>query len=163
MAENIINKIEQPDTPLKSESIEDVLDAPYVEQSPEREASFNLETEGAKTSEKKETASATPTPSPKVDDDYYARREREIDNFLAEGLNETFLAMSPEKQKIFKAEGEKTARKINELLNAAKINVSKIVSLIKKWLSLITGINKFFLDQEAKIKADKIIKMKDKL
>lgn len=163
MAENIINKIEQPDVTLKSESIEDVLGPTKVEQSLEREASFNLETEGAKTLEKKEAASATPTPSPKVDDDYYARREREIDNFLAEGLSETFLAMSPEKQKIFKAEGEKTARKINELLNAAKINVSKIVSLIKKWLSLITGINKFFLDQEAKIKADKIIKMKDKL
>ena len=163
MAENIINKIEQVDVPVKAENIEDVLSAPKVEQNPEREASFNLETEGVKTSEKKEAASATPTPSPKVDDDYYARREKEIDNFLAEGLSETFLAMSPEKQKIFKAEGEKTARKINELLNAAKINVSKIVSLIKKWLSLITGINKFFLDQEAKIKADKIIKMKDKL
>jgi len=163
MAENIINKIEQPDTPLKSESIEYVLSAPKVEQSPEREASFDSENEGAKTAEKKEALSSAPAPSPKVNDDYYARREKEIDNFLAEGLSETFLAMSPEKQKVFKAEGEKTARKINELLNAAKINVSKIVSLIKKWLSLITGINKFFLDQEAKIKADKIIKMKDKL
>lgn len=163
MAENIINKIEQVDAPLKTEGIEDVLGSTKIEQLPEREVFFNQENEGAKTSEKKEAASATPIPSPKVDDDYYARREREIDNFLAEGLSETFLAMSPEKQKVFKEEGEKTAKKINELLNAAKINVSKIISLIKKWLSLITGVNKFFLDQEAKIKADKIIKIKDKL
>jgi len=82
---------------------------------------------------------------------------------LSDGLSETFLAMTPAKQKIFKEEGEVTAKKINVLLDATKINVGKIISLIKNWLKLITGINRFFLDQEAKIKADKIIKIKNKL
>jgi len=33
--------------------------------------------------------------------------------------------------------------------------------LIKKWLLLIPGVNKYFLEQEAKIKADEIVKMKN--
>ena len=95
-------------------------------------------------------------------DDYHQRREAEIDVLLSEGLSETFLAMTPDKQKIFKEEGEKTTKKINILLDATKVNIGKIVHLIKHWLSLITGVNRFFLDQEAKIKADKIIKIKNK-
>ena len=71
--------------------------------------------------------------------------------------------MTPEKQKVFKEEGEKTTKKINILLDATKVNVGKIINLIKHWLSLIVGANRFFLDQEAKIKADKIIRIKNKL
>ena len=36
----------------------------------------------------------------------------------------------------------------------------KIIDVIKKWLSIIPGINKFFLEQEAKIKTDKIMELK---
>ncbi|HZJ41757.1 MAG TPA: hypothetical protein VFD51_01950 [Patescibacteria group bacterium] len=59
--------------------------------------------------------------------------------------------------------GEDTTAKINLLLNKTKIKVDKIISLIKKWLKIIPGINHFFLEQEAKIKADKIINIKDKV
>ncbi|MFZ2310637.1 MAG: hypothetical protein WAW11_03770 [Patescibacteria group bacterium] len=110
-----------------------------------------------------------PTPvvpaAPQTDttDNYHAQREIAVDNILSDGLSETFLAMSPDKQKIFKEEGEKTAKKINVLLDATKINVNKIINLVRKWLSIIPGINRFFLDQEAKIKTDNIIKIKNKL
>ena len=96
-------------------------------------------------------------------DAYHQRRELEIDNILADGLSETFLALKPDQQKIFKDEGEKTAKKINILLDAAKINVGKIISLVRKWLKLIPGLNRYFLDQEAKIKGDRIIKIKNKV
>jgi hypothetical protein len=107
----------------------------------------------------------TPVTVPASDntaDDYHKRREAAIDSILSDGLNETFLAMSPEKQRVFKAEGEATTKKINHLLDAVKVDFGKIVRLIKHWLGLITGTNRFFLDQEAKIKADQIIKIKDK-
>jgi len=52
-------------------------------------------------------------------------------------------------------------KKINTLLDKAKINLGKIASLIRKWLSIIPGVNKFFLEQEAKIKADEIMKLKE--
>ncbi|MFA7088009.1 MAG: hypothetical protein WC146_01565 [Patescibacteria group bacterium] len=93
---------------------------------------------------------------------YQKQRELEIDNILAEGLGAIFLKMDQDNQKKFKKKGEETAATINILLNKTKINVGKIINLIKNWLKLIPGINKFFLEQEAKIKADAIIRIKDK-
>jgi len=90
------------------------------------------------------------------------RRAQAIDNILAEGLNEVFLKMTPAEQKNFKEAGEETVNKINKLLDKAKVKISSIISLLKKWLKLIPHVNKFFLEQEAKIKADKIIRIKNK-
>ena len=97
-----------------------------------------------------------------VSDNQQQKRAKEIDSILSEGLNEVFLKMKPEEQKTFQKKGEETVLKINELLNQTKLKVNKIVSLIKKWLLLITGINRFFLEQEVKLKADKIIRLRDK-
>ena len=93
---------------------------------------------------------------------YQQKRIKEIDNILSDGLNEIFLKMKPNEQKEFKKRGEETVLKINELLNQTKVKINKIISLVRKWLSLIVGINKFFLEQEVKIKADKIMRLKDK-
>lgn len=94
---------------------------------------------------------------------FHQRREEEIDTILSAGLHEIFLKMSPKKQQEFKLAGEDTAKKINALLDKTKINISKIISLIKKWLKIIPGVNQFFLEKEAKIKADKIINIKDRV
>jgi hypothetical protein len=88
-------------------------------------------------------------------------QEKEVENILAENLKDIFLNLTPQKQQEFKIEGEKTAKKITKLLNSAKVNIRKIISLIKEWLSLIPGVNRFFLEQEAKIKADEIVKIKN--
>jgi hypothetical protein len=90
----------------------------------------------------------------------YEEREKQIENFLARDLEEIYLGLPLEKQVEFRKEGEETARKINKLLEKTKINLGKIVNLIRKWLSLIPGVNKFFLEQEAKIKADEIVKLR---
>lgn len=87
-------------------------------------------------------------------------RQKQIDLILSEDLNDIFLNMSPIQQKKFKEEGEKTVKKINNLLNNTKIKLKKIIDLIKKWLKMIPKINIYFLEQEAKIKADKIAKLK---
>lgn len=92
----------------------------------------------------------------------HSQREKEIEKVLAQDLEEVYLNMPSGKQKEFKERGEKTAQKINVLLDKTKIKARKIISLIKKWLSLIPGINKFFLEQETKIKTDEIMKMKDR-
>jgi hypothetical protein len=91
------------------------------------------------------------------------RREEEIDKILSEGLNDIFLKMSPQKQKEFQEKGEETVKKISILLGETKVKVSKIIDLIKKWLKLIPGVNKFFLEQETKLKVDKIMKIKKNL
>ena len=57
----------------------------------------------------------------------------------------------------FKIKGEETAGKIRELLKSTHIKVKKIFRLIYEWLRLLPGVNKFFLEQEAKIKTDNIV------
>ncbi|MEI6835830.1 MAG: hypothetical protein WCK59_03270 [Candidatus Falkowbacteria bacterium] len=160
--ENVAKKIEQIILTPKVEVIvggaaekkpENKVEAVSPDKNPEKESLVA----------KEKNVNASPGSSVAVvADDYHVKREQEIEAYLSDGLNETFLAMSPAKQKEFKEEGEKTAKKINILLDAAKININKIVKLIRHWLSLIAGVNRFFLDQETKIKADKIVKMKNK-
>lgn len=60
----------------------------------------------------------------------------------------------------FKQAGEETAGKISILLQTAKVQVKKIVELIVAWLRIIPGVNSYYLEQEAKIKADKILTMR---
>lgn len=91
---------------------------------------------------------------------YYQARVKAIDDILSAGLHEMFLQMSPVKQKEFKQVGEETVVKIVGLLDKTKVKIDKIIDLIRKWLKIIPGVNKFFLEQEAKIKADRILKLK---
>lgn len=82
-----------------------------------------------------------------------------IEKILEEDLSEIYFKMPPEKQKKFKEKGEETASKIEKMIQAGKVIAKKILKLIRDWLKLIPGVNRFFLDQEAKIKTDKIMLM----
>jgi len=93
---------------------------------------------------------------------FQKQRALEIDNILSEGLHEIFLQMKPAEQKAFKLLGEETALKISLMFDKGKVKISKVIELIRKWLKLIPGVNKFFLEQETKIKADKIMRLKNK-
>lgn len=85
---------------------------------------------------------------------------KKIEDLLAEDMTDVFLAMSPEKQAEFKVKGEETAGKIRLMFEQAKVNAKKIFDLVRDWLKLIPGVNRFFLEQEAKIKTDKIVNLK---
>jgi hypothetical protein len=85
------------------------------------------------------------------------RLEKEIESVLEQDLTDMYLSMTPVQQMEFKVKGEETVSKIRVLLSAGKINAKKIFLLIREWLKIIPGVNKFFLEQEAKIKTDKIL------
>lgn len=80
-----------------------------------------------------------------------------IEKILAEDLEDVYKALPDNLKNDFKITGEETARKIEELVAKVKVNTKKIVKLIVNWLKIIPGVNKFFLEQEAKIKTDAII------
>jgi flagellar biosynthesis GTPase FlhF len=92
---------------------------------------------------------------------FQEEKQKEIEKILQNGLENIYLSLSPDKQREFKTEGEKATKEINILLSKTKVNVGKIIALIRKWLSVIPGVNKFFLEQETKIKADQILKLKE--
>lgn len=85
------------------------------------------------------------------------RLVKEIEEVLEEDLKELYLAMPKEKQAAFKAKGEETISLVSQLVRVAHVNVKKIFQLIRAWLKMIPGVNRYFLEQEAKIKTDKII------
>lgn len=85
------------------------------------------------------------------------RLEGEIDDVLEENLKDVYLSLSPAERTAFRAKGEETRSRIRELARSVKINAKKIFQLIRDWLKMIPGVNRFFLEQEAKIKTDKIL------
>jgi len=81
---------------------------------------------------------------------------KQIEDILSEGLDQAYEELPDELKKEFREKGEETASKIEEIVSQAKVVVHKIVDLIKAWLSIIPGVNKFFLEQETKIKTERI-------
>ncbi|NCN07490.1 hypothetical protein GW933_02240 [Candidatus Falkowbacteria bacterium] len=91
------------------------------------------------------------------DDFVVNERFKKIESILEEDLSDIYFNLTPQKQHEFKVQGEETTSKIMALLARPKIQVKKIVTLIRDWLKVIPGINVFFLEQMVKIKTDKII------
>ncbi|MEI7451836.1 MAG: hypothetical protein WCK37_01380 [Candidatus Falkowbacteria bacterium] len=125
------------------------------------EANLERKLETAKSEPVGEPVNIPATPLPVVKSQQQIR-EAQIDQILSSGLEDIFLGLSPQKQLEFRNEGEVTVKKINQLMDSAKFKVKSIVELIKKWLAIIPGVNKFFLEQEAKIKTDQIIALRQK-
>ncbi|XOU94596.1 MAG: hypothetical protein ACNFW9_00860 [Candidatus Kerfeldbacteria bacterium] len=185
---NPINKpdLSSPDTKRGATSeIEDIFeheDANKVEQQPEPvevkvtlpEVSKEItpekkvEKEQQKENEINQMQQAPPPvqPDPVVDKTTVSE-ERSVDlmkieNILSDHLDELFLQMTPQEQMAFKKKGEETAEKVNELLKETKIKVKEILVLIKEWLKIIPGVNKFFIEQEAKIKTDRLLNLRER-
>ncbi len=85
----------------------------------------------------------------------------QVEKVLEENIAPYFGQLNTSQQAKFKAEGEKVTKEIAQALKEVKINVVKIFQLIWAWLLFLPGINKLFLEQEAKIKTDKILRIKD--
>lgn len=83
----------------------------------------------------------------------------EVEKVLEEGMGPFFQSLPPEARPLFKQKGEEAALKIGDMLRTLKVNVKKISDLIVAWLKTIPGVNKYFLEQEAKIKTDKIMEL----
>ncbi len=84
-----------------------------------------------------------------------------IEKVMEEGIADAYRELTPIQKQEFKMKGEETAYKIRELMKKTHVKIKDIFRLIYEWLRMLPGINKFFLEQEAKIKADKIIAITD--
>ncbi len=80
-----------------------------------------------------------------------------VEKIMEEGLVDAFKELSPIERQEFKMKGEEVALQIRELLKSTHVKIKKIFKLLFGWLRLLPGINRFYLEQEAKIKADKIV------
>lgn len=99
-----------------------------------------------------------PTQIPQVKDDVTL----EIETIMEKDLAEAYKELTPIQQQEFKIKGEQVAWEIRNLLKKTHVKVKSVFRLILEWLKMLPGINKFFLEQEAKIKTDKILNMQDR-
>lgn len=81
----------------------------------------------------------------------------EVENILEDGLEDIYGKLPDELKPVFKQKGEETARAISQMVKNASVKIGEIMKLILSWLKIIPGVNRFFLEQEAKIKADRIV------
>ncbi len=130
-----------------------------IEQMPQEVGADVVDTE---TKIKKEIEPIVNLPVDKITNLEKKEREKKIEKILEKNLDEIYISLPPDKQQEFKIAGEQAAQEINNLLDKAKVKIKQIIIIIKKWLSLLPGVNQFFLEQEAKIKADEIIRLKEK-
>ncbi len=82
---------------------------------------------------------------------------KQVEEILEEDLGETYNSLPPELREKFKAQGEVVATSIQRMIGGAKVHAKKVLQLLVAWLRIIPHINRFFLEQEAKIKTDRII------
>jgi len=82
-----------------------------------------------------------------------------IETILSEDMNEHFRAMPSALQAKFRQKGDETVSKLAQMVSGAVIKAKEVLKLIVSWLKLIPGVNRYFLEQESKIKADKILEL----
>lgn len=85
-----------------------------------------------------------------------------VEKILEENVGDAYSRLSPIAKMEFKLKGEVVAEKISKLMKESHVKVKKIFKLILEWLRMLPGINRFFLEQEAKIKTDRIIGLRKK-
>lgn len=80
-----------------------------------------------------------------------------VEDILSDGLAGLYATFPEDRKKKFKEKGEEVALKIRAMIIDGKVRVHRFLQLIREWLRMIPGVNKFFLEQEAKIKADRLL------
>lgn len=103
---------------------------------------------------------AVPESTIVVAPDHKSTLDKEIENVLSEGLEQLYWEMPELQRQIFKTKGERVATQIRALLGEATVRVQDIFRLIVDWLKALPGVSRFFIEQEAKIKTDKLTKLR---
>lgn len=82
-----------------------------------------------------------------------------VEKILEEGLGPLYASLPESAKPKFKQKGEQAANEITGMMVTFRVKVKRVLELIRDWLLVIPNVNKFFLEQEAKIKTDKIIEL----
>lgn len=98
--------------------------------------------------------------SPPVQDTDEVRED--VKDILEQGLVSYVHELPSEVRTRFLQKGQETATEIARLIHGFKATARVVFRLISAWLRLIPGVNKFFLEQEVKLKTDQILALQDK-
>lgn len=83
----------------------------------------------------------------------------EVEKILEDGIGPFYATMPEDAKTAFRQKGEAVALEVADMVRTAHVRFRRLISLITSWLKTIPGVNRYFLAQEAKIKADRIIEL----
>jgi hypothetical protein len=154
--------------PVEAPSVEsaaNIEDAPLeaeraaLEQSAEHKDAFlEKEAEDAPTSQVASQAGTTPTQE-QVQATPIDEVEMEVEKILEDGLGDYVESMPEDARQRFLLKGREVSVQIADMVRKFKVELRRTISLIRDWLMTIPGVNRYFLEQEAKIKTDRIISL----
>ena len=81
----------------------------------------------------------------------------EVEKILEDGLGDYVESMPEEARKRFLTKGRDVSIQIAVMVRGLKVELHRTILLIRDWLLTIPGVNRYFLEQEAKIKTDNIV------
>lgn len=141
-------------TPEQQRSVEQQQPAPVEVQQP-----VEVPKPGARasTSTQAPATPAAPIAQPKT------QARQDIANVLSEGLTQVYQGMTPQEQQAFRVAGEQAASQIEAMMKGFHATARAVLGIIRQWLRLIPRVNKYFLEQESKIKTDKMMSLQRKL
>lgn len=87
----------------------------------------------------------------------------EVENILEKGLKDVYGNLPDNLKPVFKQKGEETATTISQMIKKTTVKIGEVMKLIFNWLRIIPGLNRFYLEQEAKIKTDQIMVLSDEI
>lgn len=150
-----LDKIEQDFENENQEVVVEKQDTAKPEDIPENNnpATVPLDDTVTDADEPEEVNQVVPGKSP-----YYSK----IDGILEEGLRDMYDDLPEALKPEFRRRGEEATNKIDQMMQSAKVKLQEVVKLILNWLRIVPGVNKFFIEKEATIKAKKIINLKNK-
>lgn len=85
-----------------------------------------------------------------------------VEQVLEEGMEDVYAKMDASHKQKFNKEGDRVAGLVAEMVRRAKVKSREVLKLITGWLRIIPHVNRFYLDQEAKLKTDKILALGEK-
>jgi len=151
IAEQEGSELPQFEAPVQPEIVEQKQPDKYPDKEKQSEAAeTSLKPTPSSVNQAKAPAPQTKTP-----------QFQKIEHILEEDLKDYYSKMDDAHKNVFRIEGENTVRQIDTLITTAKATAKRILYLLQRWLRLIPRINSFFLEQEAKIKTDKIMEIMD--
>lgn len=82
---------------------------------------------------------------------------QEVEKILEDGLGDYIPDMPDEAREKFIKKGGEVAGEVSGMVRSMNVKVKRVLDLIKDWLLTIPGVNRYFVEQEAKIKTDRIV------
>lgn len=143
--------------PTKPEIGAEIEMPPWVEKpeiKPEIKAAEPEEEEAVEIPEAEEIAPSAPPPAPpvRVKDE----TTQAIEKILEQDLGDVYVKLDPATKEKFRVQGDILVSRIWNMMQTLKLKTRQVLKWIREWLRIIPGVNKYFLEQEAKIKTDKI-------